>query len=366
MKITPIELTLRDLADGYFDNAEGGVVAYDGKLDVRPPYQREFVYNEKQRRAVIETASKGFPLNVMYWAVQESGGFEVIDGQQRTISLCQYVDGEFAMPLFGKPEQRYFNNLQVDEKQRLLDYKITVYLCEGDPSEKLDWFKVINTAGEKLTNQELLNAIYSGPWVSSAKQYFSKTNCPAYQLGSNYMSGTPIRQDYLEEVIQWINDGDVEGYMGLHKDDPNASKLWIYFQSVIEWVKATFPHYRSNMKGVKWGPLYNKFQDEVIDADALEVRVNSLILDDEIQRKSGIFAYVLDGDERHLNLRSFSEKQKREAYERQKGICPVCKKHFTFEEMAGDHIVPWSKGGKTVPENCQMLCAFDNGSKGNR
>lgn len=366
MKIKPFELTVGKLAEGYLDNAEGGVVAFDGNLDIRPPYQREFVYNEKQRRKVIETASKGFPLNVMYWAVQEDGTFEVIDGQQRTISLCQYVDGEFALPLFGKPEQRYFNNLQVDEKQKLLDYKITVYLCEGEPSEKLDWFKVINTAGEKLTNQELLNAIYSGPWVSSAKQYFSKTNCPAYQLGSNYMTGTPIRQDYLEDVIRWINDGDVEGYMGLHKDDPNASKLWIFFQTVIEWVKATFPHYRSNMKGVKWGPLYNRFKDEVIDAVALEARVSALIIDDEIQKKSGIYAFVLDGDERHLNLRAFTEKQKREAYERQEGICPVCDKHFSFEEMAGDHIVAWSKGGKTVAENCQMLCAFDNGSKGNR
>lgn len=366
MKITPLELTVGQLANGYIDNAEGGVVAYGGDLDIRPPYQREFVYDEKQRRAVVETASKDFPLNVMYWAVQEDGTFEVIDGQQRTISLCQYVEGDYAMALFGKPEQRYFNNLQVDEKKRLLEYKITIYLCEGEPSEKLDWFKAINTAGERLTNQELLNAIYSGPWVSSAKQYFSKTNCPAYQLGNPYITGSPIRQDYLQTVIQWINDGDVEGYMGLHKDDANASKLWIYFQTVIEWVKATFPNYRSNMKGVKWGPLHSKFQDEVIDAEALEARVSELVQDDEIQRKSGIYAYVLDGDERHLNLRSFTDKQKREAYERQKGICPVCGEHFTFEEMAGDHIVAWSKGGKTIAENCQMLCAFDNGSKGSR
>lgn len=365
MDITPLEVSVRDLSEGYLDSAEGGVVAYDGKVDVRPPYQREFVYDSKQRQAVLETASQGFPLNVLYWAVKEDGTYEVIDGQQRTISLCQYIDGDFAMPIFGKPQQRYYNNLQPDEKQKLLDYKVTVYLCDGTPSEKLSWFEVINTAGERLTRQELLNAIYSGPWVSSAKLHFSKTGCPAYQLGSDYVTGSPIRQDYLEKVIKWVNDGDVEGYMGTHRDDANAAPLWQYFQAVIAWAKAVFPDYRSSMKSVKWGTLYNEFKDAPLNSVELEEQISKLMKDDEVQKRSGIYAYVLTGDERHLGLRAFTENQKRIAFEKQKGVCPVCGKTFTYEEMAGDHIKPWSKGGKTVPDNLQMLCSFDNNSKGN-
>lgn len=366
MKITPLQLTVAELTKSFEDSAELGARAYQGKLNIRPPYQREFVYTGKQRQAVIETASKDFPLNVMYWAVNGDDDFEVIDGQQRTISLCQYMDGEFALSLFGKPEQRYFHNLQPDEKERLRNYKVTVYLCEGTPSEKLDWFKVINTAGEKLTDQELLNAIYSGPWVSDAKRYFSKTGCPAYQLGSDYVTGSPIRQDYLEKVVKWINDGDVEGYMGVHQGDANAAPLWQYFQSVIAWVKAVFPNYRSTMKSVHWGTLYNQFKDAPLNSVDLEQEVSKLVKDDEVQKKPGIYAYLLTGDERFLGLRVFSENQKRAQFEKQKGVCLKCGKTFTYEKMAGDHIVPWSKGGKTVPDNLQMLCSFDNNSKGNK
>ncbi len=366
MKIEPKTITVQELADAYADNGEGGVKAYSGLLDVRPPYQREFVYKDKQRDAVIDTVSKGYPLNVMYWAVREEGGFEVIDGQQRTISLCQFVEGEFALGLFGKPEVRYFHNLQADEKERILNYALTIYECSGTDSEKLEWFKTINIAGEKLTDQELRNAVYHGPWVSGAKPYFSRANCPAYQLASDLLSGSPIRQEYLETAIEWINHGDVERYMANHQHDLNANELWLYFQSVVNWVRTTFPNWRSPMKGLPWGDYFNKFGKEALDTAALEARVADLMVDDEVQKKPGIYEYVLDGEERHLNLRSFPENDKLAAYERQGGICPVCGKHFEFNEMAGDHIVPWSKGGKTVPENCQLLCAFDNGSKGNR
>jgi hypothetical protein len=366
VNIKPFELTVGALADDYLDSSELGARAYAGKLNIRPPYQREFVYTGKQRQAVIETASKDFPLNVMYWAVNGDDEFEVIDGQQRTISLCQYLDSEFALALFGKPEQRYFHNLQSDEQERLRNYKVTIYLCEGTPSEKLDWFKVINTAGEKLTDQELLNAIYSGPWVADAKRYFSKTSCPAYQLASDYMTGAPIRQDYLEKVIDWINSGDVEGYMGLHQEDPNAAPLWQYFQAVIAWVKAVFPNYRSTMRTVKWGALYNDFKDSPLNSVELEDRVSILMVDDEVQKRGGIYSYVLTGDDRYLGLRVFSENQKRAQYEKQNGVCPVCGKTFAYEEMAGDHIAPWSKGGKTIPANLQMLCSFDNNSKGSK
>jgi hypothetical protein len=365
MKIELKKVTVGELVKGYFDNAEGGVVGYDGELDVRPPYQREFIYKDKQREDVITTVSKNFPLNVMYWAVRDEGGYEVIDGQQRTISLCQFVEGEFAMSVFGKAEVRYFHNLQADEMQRILDYELMVYLCAGTDSEKLEWFATINIAGEKLTKQELRNAVYSGPWVSSAKTYFSKSNCPAYGIANDLMNGSPIRQDYLETVGEWINSGDVESYMAKHQHDPQASELWLYFQSVIAWVRASFPTYRKEMKGQEWGLLYNTFKAEPLDTGKLEARVTELMLDEEVQNKRGIYPFVLDGLDRHLNLRAFSDKQKREAYERQAGICVKCGKHFEYEEMAGDHIVAWSKGGKTVPENCQMLCTFDNGSKGN-
>ena len=363
MKIERREITVRELAEGYQDNDEHGVVAFDGKLDVRPPYQREFVYKDKQRDAVIDTVTKAFPLNVMYWAVRDDGNYEIIDGQQRTISVCQFVEGDFAMPVFGLPETRYFHNLTNDEKDRLLDYELTVYLCSGTDSEKLEWFKVINIAGAELTDQELRNAVYSGTWVTDAKRYFSKNGCAAYGLGADYMTGTPIRQDYLETVIKWINDGDIEGYMATKQHKPDATELWLYFQSVMAWVKATFPVHRKEMKSVQWGELYNKFKDVEYDPAKLEASVAELMADEDVTKKRGIYPYVLDGQERNLSIRQFTDNQKREAYERQKGICPVCGEHYELAEMQADHITPWHAGGKTIASNCKMLCADDNRKK---
>lgn len=362
------DLTVRDLAKGYQDNDEAGVVGYSGKLDIRPPYQREFIYKDKQRAAVIDTIKEGFPLNVMYWSVRDDGDYEVIDGQQRTISVCQYVEGDFAF------EDLYFHNLQEDEKEEILNYPLMVYLCSGTDSEKLKWFETINIAGERLTDQELRNAVYSGPWVTDAKKYFSKTNCPAYGLGSDYMTGTPIRQDYLETVIKWISEGDIKGYMGKQQNKPNANELWLYFQSVINWVKASFPQHRKEMKSVQWGELYNKFKDEELDPAKLEKRVAELMADDDVTKKRGIYSYVLDGNERHLSIRQFTDNQKREAYERQKGLCANkthCltpgnsdgKKVFQIGEMEADHIKPWSKNGRTQSDNCQMLCLPCNRQK---
>ena len=358
MKIDLKELRVRDLAEGYEDNDEAGVVGYSGKLDIRPPYQREFIYKDKQRDAVIDTITKDFPLNVMYWAVRADGNFEVIDGQQRTISICQYVEGDFAF------EGRYFHNLQADEQERILDYPLMVYLCSGTDSEKLEWFKTINIAGEKLADQELRNAVYAGSWVSAAKPYFSKNGCPAYVIGSNYMTGTPIRQDYLETVIEWINNGDIEAYMAKQQHKPNANELWLYFQNVMAWVKATFTQYRKEMKAVPWGELFNEFEDEELDPTRLEEQVATLMADEDATNKRGIYSYVLNGQEKQLNIRAFSLNQKREAYERQSGICPICRNHFELAEMEGDHITPWHEGGKTEAANCQMLCRDDNRRKG--
>lgn len=364
MNIDLKKITIKTLTDGFQDSDEAGVVAYGGQLDIRPPYQREFIYKDKQRDAVIDTVSKIFPLNVMYWAVRDDGQFEVIDGQQRTLSICQYVNGDFSMKgLFGSDHSLAFHNLQEDQKKRILDYELMVYFCSGTDSERLEWFRTINIAGVELTDQELRNAVYAGPWTADAKRYFSKTNCPAYGLAGSYLKGSPIRQEYLETAIDWHSQGKIEDYMSKHQQDENATPLWHYFQNVIAWVKATFPKYRKEMKGVWWGELYHQFQGKTFDTDALEKQVAKLMLDEDVEKKSGIYPYVLDGDERHLNIRAFSENMKREAYERQKGVCPKCNKHFEFDEMEGDHIKPWHEGGKTNAANCQMLCKPDNRTK---
>ena len=361
MKIELKEITIQELSDGFEDNNEDGVIGFGGKLDIRPPYQREFIYKDKQRDAVINTVTKNFPLNVMYWAVREDGTFEVIDGQQRTISICQYVDGDFAF------QNRYFHNLKADEKEKILNYTLMVYVCSGTESEKLEWFKTINIAGEKLTEQELRNAVYTGSWVSDAKRYFSKSGCVAYNIGSDYLNGSPIRQEFLETAIDWISEGKIENYMATHQHDPNATALWLYFQSVITWVNATFTVKRKKfMKGIQWGLFYNKYKDVVFDTKAIEEETARLIADDEVEKKSGIYAYILTKDERYLGIRTFSDSVKQKVYENQKGICPICKNHFDISEMEGDHITPWVEGGKTIEENCQMLCKDDNRRKSSK
>jgi hypothetical protein len=357
MKIELKEISVSELTNNYQDNDESGVVGFGGKLDIRPPYQREFIYKDKQREAVIDTITKSFPLNVMYWAVREDGNYEVIDGQQRTISICQFVNGEFAYL------SRYFHNLEKDEQEAILNYKLMVYFCSGTDSEKLQWFKTINIAGEKLTDQELRNAVYSGSWVSDAKRYFSKSNCAASGLGGDFLDGSPIRQDYLETTITWISSNAIEEYMAKNQHEPNANELWLYFQSVISWVKAVFPKYRREMKGIDWGFLYNEFKSQKFDSKKLEEEITRLMEDEDVGNKKGIYSYVLTRKEKHLNIRAFSPNQKREAYERQKGICPLCSDHFEIEGMEGDHITPWHGGGKTTAENCQMLCKEDNRRK---
>lgn len=360
MKIEPFKLTIGELATGFVDNQEGGVSSFSGNLDIRPPYQREFVYKVKQRDAVINTVKKGFPLNVMYWAVREDGKYEIIDGQQRTISICQYVHGFFSF------ENLYFHNLKENQKKQILDYELTIYKCSGSESEKLDWFETINIAGERLTSQELRNAVYSGKWVTDAKRYFSRSNCPAYGLASDYMTGMPIRQEYLETVIDWISDGNINDYMARHQHDGNAKGEWAYFENVISWVKSTFIVYRSEMKGVPWGFLYNSYHQAKLDPNKIEVRSAKLMADDDVSNKKGIYTYLLTNEERHLNIRLFDKRQKREAYERQKGICVKCGHHFQLEEMESDHITPWSRGGKTDADNCQLLCIEDNRRKGGK
>jgi hypothetical protein len=358
MNIELKEIKVRDLTNGYVDNQEDGVVGYDSKLDIRPPYQREFIYKDQQRDAVIDTITKDFPLNVMYWAVREDGDYEIIDGQQRTISICQYVNNDFSINGLA------FHNLPKDKQEQILDYELMVYFCEGTDSEKLEWFKTINISGEKLTDQELRNAVYSGSWVTDAKRYFSKNSRP--RIGDEYLGGKANRQEFLETSIKWISEGNIEEYMSKNQHEPNANVLWLYFQSVINWVKAVFPKYRREMKGIDWGFLYNEFKDEKYDSNKLELEVARLMQDEDVTKKKGIYTYLLTGKEKHLNIRAFSPNQRREAYERQKGICPVKKKHYAIEEMEADHITPWHLGGKTSAENCQMLSKEANREKGGK
>jgi len=354
MEIEMREVTVGEVCDGYDNRGEDGVIGYGGKLDIRPQYQRNFIYNDKQRDEVVRTVKKNFPLNVMYWVIRDDGTFEVMDGQQRTISICDYVHGNFSV------DGNYFHSLSEKFRRTILDYKLTVYFCRGDDDEKLDWFKIVNIAGEKLLDQEILNAVYAGRFVNEARAFFSQRKCAAYRLGSDYVKGDPIRQDYLETALKWICDAQggrsIEEYMSAHKFG-DAEELKQYFRDVIAWVKKTFPNTRpKQMKGLPWGILFNVHRDDELDPAQLERDIVRLFKDKEVTDKRGVYEYLLTGDERHLSLRQFDDDIKQEVYERQGGTCNICHKHFRLEEMEADHIDPWSAGGKTIPDNCQMLC----------
>ncbi len=282
MKIELKEITIRELVDGYVNNEEEGVIGFGGQLNIRPKYQTEYRYKDKNRDAVIETIRNDFPLNTMYWGENEDGTYEMIDGQQRTISICEYVSGKFSLNF------RYFHNLEKPEKEQILNYKLMIYFCEGDDKERLDWFKVINTAGVQLNDQELRNAAYTGEWLTDAKRYFSRTGGRAYGIGNGYVKGSPIRQDYLETVIDWISNENIEQYMADHQHKPNANELWLYFQNVISWVEVVFPNYRKEMKGISFGSLYNEFKDKEFDSKKLEVEITKLMQDEDVTKKSGI------------------------------------------------------------------------------
>ena len=368
MRIEERKVTVREITEGYRNDLEEGVTGLNGNLDIRPQYQREFVYDEKKRNEVIRTIMKGFPLNVMYWVdrgdVVVSGvpRYEVMDGQQRTISICEYIAGNYSV------DDMFFFNLPANTKQLILDYELFIYVCNGSESEKLDWFQIINIAGEKLTDQEIRNAIYAGPWVSDAKRYFSKTGCPASNISGDYLKGSSIRQEYLETAIDWISQKEnksINAYMAEHQQDKNAITLWNYFRSVIDWIEAIFPKKRSIMKGVPWGVLYNEYGNRNdFSPDDFEQKIQVLLSDSDVTRQSGVYEYLLTGDERKLSIRGFDKRIALTAYEQQNHKCAICGKEFEFDKMHADHIVPWSKGGHTTPDNCQMLCRDCNLKKG--
>lgn len=369
MEVIKTTVTIRELTDGYtIDKESNGVVGYGGKLDIRPAYQREFVYSEEKQKAVIDSVTHGFPISIMYWAVRDDDSFEVLDGQQRTLSICEYVAGRF--PYNGQ----FFYNLDSEDQKIILDYELEIHQCKGTSKEKLAWFQRINIASETLTNQELRNAVYAGPWLSDAKKKFSSNTCVAYHEASDYIKGNPIRQDLLEIALSWMADRDgitIEELMAKSQHKSTAKDLWIYFDSVIEWVKANFITYYRDMKGLPWGIWFNKYGNDDLDPVAIDKRIKELRADDELTSTKGIYEYILTGEENKLKLRTFGNDIRRRVYRAQDGICPHCKTEgvltvWPIEEMEADHITPWREGGTTTEDNCQMLCRRHNRIKGGR
>lgn len=384
--ISDLKITIRDLVKDYKNSDEDGVYGYDGKLTIRPAFQREFVYKDKQRDAVIDSVMKGYPIGIMYWSLDKDGNYECLDGQQRTMSICEFVSNKFSVNINGHP--KIFNNLTEDEKNQILNYELLIYGFTGTDSEKLEWFKRINTPGVPINNQELLNAVYVGDWVTDAKRYFSKRGCPAVDKGKGYVDGKVDRQEYLEKVLSWAADKDnlkdIDVYMSRHQNDKDANELWQYYQDVINWADKLFPEVdrRLTIKQ-EWGYLYNKYKlrlNKEYNTNKLKEYIDKLVEDGEVTNQSGIIPYVLSdktpSDEKYLSIRAFSIGDKRRKYNEQTrdaninklSNCPFCakagiKKIYLFDEMQGDHIVPWSLGGKTSIENLQMLCRRCNNTK---
>jgi len=374
MRTERITITIAQLVDGYQDLDWDGVVGFGGKLDIRPKYQREFIYDLNRQRKVMETVINCRPLNIMYWVQRQDGNYDLLDGQQRTLSICHFLDGKFAV-LDRNKEKVYFYSMNDEDQQKILNYKLEIYICDGPENEIYDWFRTININGLDLRPQEMLNVTYTGEWLTDARRHFSKPNCAAYGLAKDYLNGSVERQDYLETALKWINHGDVQDYMSKHRNDANAAELWNYFESVISWARSVFKAYRKEMKGLNWGKFYNEYHNQTFDPDEIEQKVVELMSDEDVQRQAGIYEYILTGNEKVLNLRAFDNRERRIVYERQKGHCPYCDqeidgknrgKVYSIEEMEADHIIPWGKGGKTVLENCQMLCKRHNNLKTNQ
>lgn len=399
--------TIRDLVDGYLKDSDDGcttdsVYGYGDKLNIRPSYQRNSVYTSTKRDAVIQTILEECPLNVMYWVDKEDGTYEVLDGQQRILSICKYIAGEFAVgsSIFpGTDLPQDFHNLKVnfsDIADKILDYQPDIYICNGTPSEKLKWFHRINTCGEPLNNQELRNSSYTGAWLSDAKARFASINGRGVKLADinpnnnkpePLLNGNWNRQEYLEIAISWAafkekytGDSAIEQYMLKHQGDADASELWQYFSQVLEWVRSKFITYDKALRGMPWGPIYetfhntNEYASNIISKTPTEINdaIVALTSDNEITAgRSGIYKYIIDGNGANLQIRQFDEVTARIVYEKQKHKCPYClqegnSKEYAFKEMHADHIMPWSKGGKTLENNCQMLCRRHNLEKGNR
>lgn len=361
--------TVRELVDGFYeDDQTGHVEGFGGKLDIRPAYQRAYVYNRKAAQAVIETILNGAPLSNMYWVDLGNGNYELLDGQQRSISICQFVHGDYTIRIDGS--DCYFKNLADDQKKQILNYKLQVYEIKGKQSEVIRWFRVINQPNSPLTHQEIRNSIYTGTWLSDAKKYFSRPGGGADNRFSYLTGGVANRQEILEIALTWIaGEEGITDYMGQHQDDADASHLINYFEDVCKWIEKVTGRDDEPARvklGKVWGELYKAYaKDFVIDREKIDAEIDRLCRDAEVNEKpKGFYPYIISGDVRHLTQRQFKRSDKERKFREQGGVCPVCGGKFTLKEMEADHVKPYTDGGLTVYDNLQMLCVDCNRRKG--
>lgn len=379
-------ITVGQLCEGFvFNTSENkGLFGWNGQLVIQPEYQRNYIYGDgKKDVAVIESILKGYPLGLIYFAKREDGKYEVLDGQQRITSFGRYKTRKFPIKNAHGSEV-YFDSLPKDQQDLFLNTKLTIYICEGAEAEIKSWFETINMQGVPLNKQEMLNAIYSGPFVTAAKQEFSNSQNSNIQKWSAYILGDVKRQDYLETALDWVSHGHIDHYMALHRHDENIDELKNYFTSVIDWVSTLFKEVTSFMRGLPWGELFEKYHGNAYNIEAINARVSALLADTQIDNYKGIYAYVLGGevDPSLLSIRVFDEKTKQVVYKKQtdkakaRGVsnCPLCAighdanrtRIYKLSEMDADHVTAWSRGGATTAANCQMLCKTHNRAKGNK
>ena len=381
------DITVADICDGFvYNQLEGrGLFGLGGKLTIQPEYQRNYIYADgggKKEALVIESLLKGYPLGLIYFNKVAKDKFEVLDGQQRITSIGRFVTNKFAVMDDGNP--KYFDSLPADQQARIQGSKLLIYECEGTESEIKQWFETINIAGVPLNPQELLNAIYSGPFVTLAKAEFSNSQNANIQMWSAYVKGSANRQHFLERALDWVSKGDIGGYLSAHRNDNNINKLKTYFSSVIDWVSTVFVDVLPEMKGLEWGRLYEQYHSKSYAPAKVSAAVKQLYGDSYVTAHRGIFEYILGGqqDSKLLDVRVFDEATKRSVYAKQttaaeaKEIsnCPLCavghaatkSKIWKPAEMDADHVSAWSKGGASSAKNCQVLCATHNRAKGNR
>lgn len=381
------DLTVADICNGFvYNQLEGkGLFGLGGKLTIQPEYQRNYIYADsggKKEVAVIESLLKGYPLGLIYFNRVAKDRFEVLDGQQRITSIGRFVTNKFAIIDNGNPKN--FDTLPADKQTKIRSSELLIYECEGTESEIKEWFKTINIAGIPLNDQELLNAVYSGPFVSKAKEEFSNSQNAHIQKWSAYIRAEVNRQGYMERALEWVSKGDIGSYMSAHRNNKNIVELKSYFNSVIDWVSSVFIDIEKEMQGLEWGRLYEKYHSKPHDPAEVSVDVKRLYGDPYVTNRRGVFEYILGGlqDTKLLEVRVFDEATKRSVYAAQtkavkasgKSNCPHCvledkankSRIYEFDEMDGDHVSAWSKGGKTVTKNCQMLCTTHNRAKGNR
>lgn len=380
------DISIKDICEGFlYNELEGkGLFGLSGTLTIQPEYQRNYIYADGKRDvAVIHSILKGYPLGLFYFNKINDKTLEVLDGQQRITSFGRFVTNKFAIKDENGMEQ-YFSGLAKDKQEKILTTELLIYECEGTETEIKEWFRTINIAGVPLSNQELLNAVYSGPFVTLGKEEFSNSQNANIQKWSAYISGSANRQDFLERALEWVSKGNVGDYMSLHRFDNTIAELKNYFTTVIDWVSTIFTDVESEMKGLEWGRLYETYKRQPYSPEEVSEKVKNLYADPYVKNRRGIFEFILGGstDTKLLEVRVFDEATKKSIYTIQtaeaekKGIsnCPLCAighdsnktKLWRLAEMDADHVTAWSKGGATAPKNCQMLCKTHNKAKGNK